>query len=125
MTRRRVYFWFFAGWVALTFTLTSVPNLKLDIHIPHFDKLAHFGFYAVMAFWCALWRRESGTAARGAVAFAVLFIAAAGAVDEFHQLFIPGRTMEFTDWLADGIGGFVGAGTAVFLAILVPSLLTE
>lgn len=125
VTRRKLYFCLFVGWTALTFMLTSIPNLSLDVDVPHFDKLAHFAFYGVMAFLCTLWRRESGMTAGRAVLFAVLFIAVAGAGDELHQYFIPGRTMDFRDWLADGVGGFLGAGMAAFLPVLFPFLLTE
>lgn len=125
MSRRKIYFFLFVGWAVLTFVLTSVPNFDLDDPIPCFDKLAHLGFYAVMAFFCGLWRRESGMGAKGAVMFAVLFSAAAGAADEFHQYFVPGRSMDFVDWLADSVGGILGAGGSAFLPFLFPALLTE
>lgn len=124
-TRRRVYFLLFLGWVALTFTLTSIPNPDFDVGIPHADKLAHMGFYAVMAFFCALWRRESGATPGLAILIAVLIISAAGAVDEAHQLLIPGRSMDFRDWIFDAVGGFLGAGSAMFLPVVMPFLLTE
>ena len=31
-----------------------------------------------------------------------------GMLDEFHQSFIPGRSMEFFDWLADFLGAAAG-----------------
>lgn len=124
-TRRRLYFVLFLGWVAFTFTLTSIPDPDFDVGVPHADKLAHMAFYAVMAFLCTLWRRECGAAAGAAILFAVVFAAAAGAADEAHQLFIPGRSMDVRDWIFDSVGGFLGAGMATFLPVVVPFLLTE
>jgi len=123
--RGRLYFVLFAAWAVLTFVLTSIPDPGVEIEIPHADKLAHFGFYAVMAFWCALWRRETGDGTGRAVLFAVLFVAAAGAADELHQRFVPGRTTDLLDWMADAVGGFLGAGASAFLPTLFPFLLTE
>jgi VanZ family protein len=109
MARRRMYFMLLAGWVLLTFVLTSIPNPRFGPDIPHVDKVAHFGFYGVAGFLCALWRRESGRAPWAAVAFAVAFVALLGAVDEIHQYWIPGRSMDLYDWVADLAGGGSGA----------------
>ncbi len=65
--RRRLYLALWVGWAALTFTLTSVPNVSLKVALPGADKLAHLGFYAVMAFLFALWRRASGAPVARAV----------------------------------------------------------
>ena len=94
MTRGRLYLAMLAGWVALTFTLTSIPNPEFGPLFPGADKIAHFGFYGVMGFLFVLWRREIGTGAAAAVVWAAIFAALLGAVDEFHQQWIPGRSME-------------------------------
>jgi VanZ family protein len=39
----------------------------------------------------------------------LIVVSVCGASDEFHQAFVPGRYVEFFDWLADTIGGCVGA----------------
>lgn len=125
MERRKIYLAFLVLWVALTFSLTSIPNLEVDVPLPHADKVAHFGFYGVMGLLCALWRRESGRAARGAVLTALLFVAVVGAVDEIHQHWIPGRSMDLFDWVADTTGGGTGALFSVVLPAIFPFLLTE
>lgn len=125
MARRRIYLTLLILWVAITFLLTSLPNPRLEIPIPYVDKIAHFGFYGVMGFFCALWRRESGTSARGAALEGLAFVAFVGAVDEIHQYWIPGRSMDFFDWLADASGGGIGALLSAFLPLLLPFLLTE
>jgi VanZ family protein len=32
-----------------------------------------------------------------------------GATDEIHQFYVPGRTMEVYDWIADTLGGLLGS----------------
>lgn len=124
-SRRRLYFCLLVVWVVFTFFLTSLPKQSLHLPFRVSDKAAHFGFYGVMGFLCALWRRESGFPAVRAILYAVLFASFAGAVDEVHQHWIPGRSMELLDWMADTLGGGIGAIFSVLLPHLLPSLITE
>ena len=88
------------------------------------DKLVHFGFYGVMGFLFVLWRREIGTGAVAAVVWAAIFAALLGAVDEVHQQWIPGRSMEFPDWVADFAGGTAGGFCSAVAVSMIPDLLT-
>ena len=124
MTRGRLYLALLTGWIAILITLTSIPDPDFGEGFPGMDKAAHFGFYGVAGFLCALWRRESGRSGRRAVAFAVVFVVLLGASDEIHQRWIPGRSMEFLDWIADASGGTAGALVAMAAASLFPSLIT-
>ncbi len=123
--RRRLYLALWIGWAALTFVLTSIPNPEIEVPVPGADKLAHLGFYAVTGFFFALWRRASGAPTGRAVAQAVLFALLVGLVDEAHQRWIPGRSADPLDWLADTVGGVCGALFSAFLAGRFPSLVTE
>jgi VanZ family protein len=114
-----------AGWVVLLITLTSIPNPSFDVSIPYSDKVAHFGFYGVAGFFCTLWRLEAGRSRRRAVAFAMLFVALLGAADEVHQQWIPGRSMEFLDWIADFAGGTAGSLLAMAAPSRFPFLLSR
>jgi len=125
VTRERWYLAMLAGWVALTLTLTSIPNPDFGPSFPGADKIAHFGFYGVAGFLFVLWRRETGTGAAVAVVWAALFAALLGAVDEFHQQWIPGRSMEFLDWVADVAGGTAGGFCSAVAASMLPSLITS
>ena len=71
-------------------------------------KCAHASEYAILAVLLLLAVRSYGfTGGRGAViSFAVT--AAYAASDEFHQLFVPGRSGMFTDVLVDAAGGLAG-----------------
>ena len=125
IARRRIYLTLLVLWVAFTFLLTSVPNPQVDIPLPYADKIAHFGFYAVMGFLCALWQRESGRKAGASVLAGLIFASLVGAVDETHQYWIPGRSMDLFDWIADTVGGGAGALSSRLLSAWLPFLLTE
>ena len=125
MTRNRLYLLMLAGWVAFTLTLTSIPNPDFGPLFPGADKVAHFGCYGGAGFLFVLWRRENGTGAVAAVVWAAIFAGLLGAVDEFHQQWIPGRSMAFIDWVADFSGGSTGAFGAAVAASRLPFLLTR
>lgn len=113
-----------AVWVALTLTLTSIPNPEFGPMFPGADTVAHFGFYGVAGFLFVLWRRETGKGAAAAVLSSAIFAALLGAVDEFHQQWIPGRSMELLDWVADFAGGTAGGFCSAVAASMIPFLLT-
>ncbi|MBE0606084.1 MAG: VanZ family protein [Deltaproteobacteria bacterium] len=124
MTRGRLYFFMLAGWVAFTLTLTSIPNPEFGLSFPGADKIAHFGFYGVAGFLFVLWRRANGTEAATAVVWASIFAALLGVVDEFHQQWIPGRSMDLLDWAADFAGGTAGGFCSAVAVSMFPFLLT-
>jgi VanZ family protein len=86
--------------------------------------IAHFGFYGVMGFLFVLWRRETGAGAAAAVICTSIFAALLGAVDEFHQQWIPGRSMELLDWAADFAGGTAGGFCSAVAVSMFPFLLS-
>lgn len=51
------------------------------------------------------------------VLLAALFASLYGATDELHQAFVDERTADGRDWVADSIGGLLGA---LFMALLCP-----
>ncbi|MBM2828481.1 MAG: hypothetical protein HW408_1013 [Actinobacteria bacterium] len=125
MARKRIYLTLLVMWVAFTFMLTSIPNPQVDIPLPYVDKIAHFGFYGVMGFLCALWQREAGRRAVASILAGLAFASIVGAVDEIHQYWIPGRSMDFFDWIADTTGAGAGAIFSALLCTWLPFLLTE
>ena len=87
---------------------SDAPRLMTGVS----DLLAHALAYAVLG--AATLRglagaRRAGATARAALLAAVL-AAAYGAADEFHQSFVPGRSAELRDFLADALGAAAGAG---------------
>ena len=77
------------------------------------DKALHFGAYCGLSFlfcWTFLpsrgWKGPLGVMA---------VIATYGCADEWTQLFVPTRSADVADWLADIVGGLVGL--AIYLVI--------
>lgn len=102
---------FVAAWCALLFSLSAQPDLKLPDSLPSFsDKIAHFLNYAVLG-W--LWSRAVRINQLRWPALTVLLSTCAftgiyGLSDEWHQLYVPGRSAELRDALADVCGGTCG-----------------
>lgn len=80
------------------------------------DKLAHILAYATLAVSVALlFPHKQYRDFFWKTIFIVFFITILyGALDEFHQSFVPGRDMSVWDWLAD----MVGAGGGISLLFI-------
>jgi VanZ family protein len=78
------------------------------------DKLLHAVEYAGLAALLVLGLTHLGTMGlRRAALLAILLAAAYGATDELHQAFIPNRSADVLDWVADVVGAVVGGILAV------------
>lgn len=98
--------------LALEAWLSNQPKLPsvLPFALPAADKLAHFGYFALVGFLAA----RAGTNAERWSDRRTLVAVALGALlwgltDEFHQSFVPGRDPEALDVLADTMGALAGA----------------
>jgi VanZ family protein len=123
--RRAVSAAFFWGlfMVALT-SWPKPPEIPIVSSVPNFDKLIHIILYGVEGFLLYRAVRWPGTA-RGStlrVLWIVAVMAVWGVLDEVHQYWIPGRSMEGGDVVADVCGATVGAIAASFAARRGPSL---
>jgi VanZ family protein len=119
------------SWAILLFALTSwprPPEVPVLSTIPNFDKLVHFGLYGVQAFLLYLaiaWPGRPRFSLLRVVA--VLGVMAVWAiVDETHQYWIPGRSMDGWDVIADCVGAAGGAvaGAGISGARRVPLLVS-
>ena len=93
-------------YMALIWFLSSRPGDALPIP-GGFDKPAHLVEYAVLGFLLGKGLGKS----RWWAAF--LAAAAWGAVDEWHQSWVPLRDASVWDWAADALGALIGTVTAV------------
>ena len=92
--------------------LTEVPQPLEPLTILS-DKVIHFGLYSVMGAALA-WVRVVGP--RNPPHLALVALGSLyGALDEFHQSFVPGRTPEVSDWVANTLG--VLAGYVLFMLL--------
>ena len=103
-----------AGWCLFLLALTSWPSppeVPVVSGIAHFDKFVHAVLYGVQGFllyFAIGWsgpRRFSWLRALAVGGVLAVF----GTLDELHQAWIPGRSMEAGDALTDALGGFAGA----------------
>ena len=89
---------------------------------PPLDKVAHLGVFGLLAWVLDLAlqgnRPDLPLYRRHLLVF--LAVSLYGATDEWHQFFVPGRSCEFGDWMADTLGGAVG-----LLLGSVPALFTR
>lgn len=95
-------------WLAI-FTATHLPARALP-HSGGNDKLQHAAAFAGLAILLCLAASMLGRS--GSRVFLVILLLGAiyGAFDEVTQHFIPGRTADFWDWLADFAGLLLGIG---------------
>ena len=110
--KRKFFHWLPAiVWAIGLFILsawTSPP--KVGEAMPHMDKAVHWILFSGQCWFVALaLRRSHKLTLPATLAFAILIASAYGAVDEFHQRFVPHRTCDIADWVADTLGAAAGA----------------
>lgn len=112
----RLWSWLLPISVAAAITaLSHSPTYPLGIQLPQpLDKLAHLAAFATLAAsldfaWARTTRRQP-THRRHLCIFAITCLF--GALDEWHQSFVPGRVASAWDWAADSIGAALGLAAA-------------
>lgn len=103
--------------MAFSFFLSSRSQLPAMPSFSFADKFAHFGLFSVLAACWTPWFPVRPTAAgkNGAkTSLRVMLVCAAlaslyGIVDEVHQYFVPGRSCDVFDWIADTLGAVFGS----------------
>lgn len=108
-------FWFpvfiYSG---IIFCVSAVPNLKGPGAELNLDKLYHFIEYIPFGFLAARALNNSlGLTKTSNWFWAIALVSLYAVTDEFHQSFVPGRSCDWHDWLADTIGGMTGAGVYI------------
>jgi VanZ family protein len=96
-------------WIIL-FILTSLPTgLALETRNIS-DKLLHFGAYGILSVLLYLnmsFQNKFQLLKKYPATITVLIASLYGLFDEIHQMFVPGRSAEFLDWLADFSGSLL------------------
>ena len=88
------------------------------VEVLRFDKVLHALVYAVLGGLCCLAARRTWSFGRRGLVLVGAFCALLyGMTDELHQLFVPGRSADVYDVVADGVGGLIGAAIAVALPL--------
>jgi VanZ family protein len=106
------------AYLALIFYLSSQSDPLPDLTIRLWDKAMHATEYAALGVLLALALLASGVAPRSAFLIAAAFASVYGATDEVHQAFVPNRSSDVRDWVADTVGGALGvAAVAISLRV--------
>lgn len=101
---RRVWAWAPALlWAAVLFSFSSRSTIPADLG-GGMDKVAHFGAFAVLGLLLGYAARAQGWAMRWPVLIGLVY----AATDEIHQSFVPGRSPDAADWVADALGVVAG-----------------
>lgn len=111
--------------MGLIFALSSIRISTPFIQdVPFQDKGIHFVEYLVLGFLCAFATRRTWRDRRPArtIMLGAFLAAAWGFSDELHQAFVPGRSADIADFVADTLGGCVGALLYAFSERIVPRL---
>jgi VanZ family protein len=108
-------FWLAALWMLSSFAIQGPPTPP----VAHLDKVGHFGFFfGGSGLLTAFLYRLNPDRPNWKLIFVVVIgvLAAVGALDEWRQSLVPGRSgNDLGDWLADLFGA--AAGVAIFKAI--------
>ena len=103
-------------WLVL-FTATTIPVERLP-SVGFSDKINHFLAYfvlAVLVYLTLIYQRKSKYLFDKAAIATIVIGLFYGAVDELHQMLIPGRFAETWDWVADALGTLAGVAVISFL----------
>lgn len=94
------------AWVLVLYTASAQASIPSPSRWGLTDKQVHFAVYAVLGGTLAWgwWRSRRAVPHWVAVGAGLLY----GVLDEVHQAFVPGRSPEMGDVLADWAGVIVG-----------------
>lgn len=98
-------------WAVLIFVSSSIPSAAIpDLPILRFDKVIHAGIFLVFCFlvYRALrYQSRFPFLSRHCLGFSLLLTFLYGSLDEIHQYFVPGRSADPFDLMADTVGGIL------------------
>lgn len=100
-------------YMVLIFIGSSFPGNSVVMKgIFHYDKLLHLLEYSVLGAviaWAVIHNYRVNGIYRQ-IGLVLIIGWAYGALDEFHQSFVPARTMDIHDFAADALGIILGLG---------------
>jgi len=97
------------GWAGVIFYLSHIPGVDVPPLFFGKDKLFHAIAYSILGFFAIGSMITAESRHRMFRPWlAIGLVIAYGVLDEFHQHFVPGRTPDIYDVLADAAGGLLG-----------------
>lgn len=97
--------------MGLIFYASSIPGSDIPSCFPFQDIIFHLFIYLMLGFFYAraLKNIYANIALPKVIFFTVIFGVIYGIADEFHQSFVPYRSVSGLDLFIDGIGVFIGS----------------
>ncbi len=104
-------------WTIL-FILTTIPGNSLPKTIKISDKIEHLVAYSILAFLLsfAIHFKKKFSPTKIFI-WCIILVSLYGGFDEIHQMFIPMRSAEWLDFLADFIGAILGTAIAIYIMV--------
>lgn len=96
------------AWTILIFIGCSLPGKDLPAVklFDHFDKVVHLVFFSIFAF---LWLHYFKKNQKSLIIIIALGFIYGLAIEYYQMYFVPGRSWDIWDALADGLGACIGA----------------
>jgi VanZ family protein len=94
-------------YAVLIFVISSIPQITLpSLGFKWEDKVYHFIEYSIFSFslFLAFFKAKTDFFKKNLFLFSSLIGIIYAYSDEFHQRFVPGRSYDFYDFLADCLG---------------------
>ena len=97
-------------WMGAIFYFSSIPGKNIPAIFPFQDVVLHIFVYAILGFFfaAALKNNFTGVTLLKSIIFVVIFGFLYGLSDEWHQGFVPGRTVSGIDVFFDVLGSLAG-----------------
>ena len=115
-TTRYLFLVLAIAWAGVIFYLSSQSSIDTPSLFPGQDKLFHMIAFGVLGFlFMGSMKTTTSGYRTGQVWLVVVLVVLYGLLDEFHQYFVPGRTVEIYDALADTAGALLGAWSMYYL----------
>ena len=96
-------------WAAVIYVESSIPGHAFPSTPPGTDKLVHITIFFILGWLShrAFTHQSSELVSKMSLYLTQVVTILYGFSDEFHQLFVPGRTADMYDMAADAVGGFL------------------
>jgi len=112
--------------LSVIFYLSSLPPTEIpQIDFPYIDKIVHLLIYCALGFaisralTASVRNYVSWEEYRSRIFASILLATLYGVSDELHQSYVPGRSVEFLDLVADAIGSILGGFLCVYYRNIV------
>lgn len=92
------------GFAIVIFILSQIPNEMLPPNVFDLqDKALHFFVYFLFGITLII-ATSTIKEKKRAIGFILFFGMIYALLDEIHQIFVPGRVCDVTDWISDSLG---------------------